>query len=58
MRVSSITTSQLVDQFRDVLRHIAPELHSLACHGMAETQFRSVERLAGEAESFEYRAKL
>jgi hypothetical protein len=53
MRVSSINTAKLVDQFHHVLRQIAPELHHLAGHGVPEAQFRRVQRLPRETESLE-----
>ena len=58
MRVSSITTAEFVDQFRHVLRQIAPKLHHFAGERVLEAQFGGVECLAGETESLEERAKL
>ena len=49
---------QLVDQFRHVLRQIAPELHRFAGERVLEAQFGGVQRLAGETESLENGAKL
>lgn len=57
MRVSSITTSQLVDQFRHIGRQIAPKLHILAGQGVGETQLGGVQRLPRKAESIEIGAK-
>ena len=57
MRVSSIRMTELVDQFRHILRNIAPELHDFAGEGVLEPQFGRMQRLASETESLEHGAK-
>ena len=57
MRISSIRTSQLVDEFRHVGGQIGRESERFAAFRVNEPQFRCVQRLTGEAERIEQRAE-
>ena len=57
MRVSSITTAQLVDEFHHVGGQFAAETDVFARERVNEAQLGRMERLAGKAESFEQRTE-